>query len=845
MKKNIKHSTQTNKNKEEIIKTNPHLDKMTSGEPLENNSCDNKIITSEDNSQEILENNSCDNKNLENLEINYFNKTEHSFNSEFNNKKIYKIINNINNVINYYNIHLSENDQDNDISKDQKLERQKEILKNILKKENLKSHFKFTNDKGIGRLYSPNGFQNLISHIRNYILCDICYDIDMKDCHINILHQYMKNKGYSNPLFDERVNDRDKFFKEYKTNKKDFMMILFKENYKTYNKVLKNIHQFIYSFLQDNLDKDITIKNCYDACKSVKKSNILGSTMSLFLQTIENYILNHAITYMNNNDIKIHTLMYDGLLIYKNDKISLDELNKYIYDNTKFKVSFVFKDIKNVFPEDIFDNKHELLGDEDTDYSDYILDKYKILRYNDTMYLYDIIKKIWDKNIYEHTITEELKNQGIKENKRLNNIFSCIKKNCINHDEKTLEFNDLKIYLPFKSKLFLINEKKFVDYEPEHCITTKLKYDVNFDELLKKEYISTITNNNIYYDPIQNMYVKNNIEKDSQTKDYDLYTVLYDILGDKLDFVIQLFARYISFDIDDQYLIFLSGSGLNGKSFLIERIKQAFEFMSKDGNPNKIYTNSLSGSEGHQTELLSFNNKKFINYPEPNSKKALDISFLKKISGQKNHEARGCGSSDIIDFYTKPAIVFQCNDFPTFDKEDQGLLRRLINIRFTSKFTNEKQDNIDDSIDPEFIDQYIKTKIFTEEEKQDLSYGLMEYLLYTYIHIVKNEPLIIPDKIKQDIPTLKTSKDTVFELLDEKITKEDLKKNNKCTKYILKTELKTLFINNKHLLTDIKLEDFLNHVELYTKQSLSKKQKIHINGIYNTYLCIRGYSLNE
>ena len=112
----------------------------------------------------------------------------------------------------------------------------------------------------------------------------------------------------------------------------------------------------------------------------------------------------------------------------------------------------------------------------------------------------------------------------------------------------------------------------------------------NYNELKYDEYINIIKYININYNIINldnflkrisllsiapkllNLINPNIIDKNNHSyfKENKNYEILKNILNDDFEFLISVFARYLSFEGDEQYLFFFSGSGSNGKSFFNE-----------------------------------------------------------------------------------------------------------------------------------------------------------------------------------------------------------------------------------------------------------------------------------
>ncbi|MBV6486001.1 MAG: hypothetical protein KFKLKKLM_02630 [Flavobacteriales bacterium] len=278
-------------------------------------------------------------------------------------KKLLKFVfDNIKPILKYYleSKHL----QNMDDETEQKMNNQEKILKKLLyiinNINNIINKYGFKNGDNKGRVYLEEvGFQFLLGIIRNHTLKDICDDIDIKDCHPTILNHLLIKYGIPNKYLQERIDNRDEFFVKHNIDKNEFFKIMYNQEYKgsSTNLILKDIHTSIYmlsKILKNTKDK--LFMECYDIYKNKKVSNCGGKTLSLYLQTIENYVLAHMIDYLESKDIKIHTLMFDGILIYKNE-VDLIEMSNYIYEKSKiFKFVITKKELKEI-PKEVFENE--------------------------------------------------------------------------------------------------------------------------------------------------------------------------------------------------------------------------------------------------------------------------------------------------------------------------------------------------------------------------------------------------------------------------------------------------------------------------------------------------------
>ena len=165
------------------------------------------------------------------------------------------------------------------------------------------------NDKK-GRYYTSYGLQNFQNDVRNYLADDLYMDIDMVNAHPTIL----LSLGVES--IRNYIENRKDVLAELEIDKKQFCKFL--------NKCvcsipkLKDLHAEIYGKLVPELKK----KN-RDLWKLVRTNNtenpynLDGKFLSLYLQSVENNILQILVDCLKGLDITIGALIHDGLMFEK------------------------------------------------------------------------------------------------------------------------------------------------------------------------------------------------------------------------------------------------------------------------------------------------------------------------------------------------------------------------------------------------------------------------------------------------------------------------------------------------------------------------------------------------
>lgn len=302
-----------------------------------------------------------------------------------------------------------------------------------------KAHYfkKYKNNK-IGRVQAKEGlcFVNLRREIRNTIACDYYTDIDIENCHPNIIYQIIKQNKLLDPIYlkeyiDNRNNQLNKIINFHKCNrdsaKQLFISVMYGSTYEKWisrldDKCVKDKIEddFIYNFIDEFKTithhffiKNKAIQHIYikknKEDKNDKLTNLKGKVLSLYIQQKEEQILECIFKYMKKREIINHNndcgLCYDGIMINKNKFYPelLNELSEIVNNKFNLKLTFTNKEMDNNY-NDILEehyNKdlhYKLKDKKDIEISEYYnidLTKYK------NMDLIDL--KIEDLDIDEET----------------------------------------------------------------------------------------------------------------------------------------------------------------------------------------------------------------------------------------------------------------------------------------------------------------------------------------------------------------------------------------------------------------------------------------------------------
>ena len=172
-------------------------------------------------------------------------------------------------------------------------------------------------------------------------------------------------------------------------------------------------HKFVKKFFSEMKDiRGEVLKlnpDVLDIVKKMKehKKSPENSAFSYVYQTIENNILLLADEYLTKLNFNVDTLIYDGFLVRYdpnfNEKV-LEDMNKYIYEKTKYDVKFIIKDMNegyNLTEDDLKDIIIEdVISETETNSMKQIKDYFNNKTYSDLDSLLEDVKNKCKNTIY-------------------------------------------------------------------------------------------------------------------------------------------------------------------------------------------------------------------------------------------------------------------------------------------------------------------------------------------------------------------------------------------------------------------------------------------------------------
>ena len=180
---------------------------------------------------------------------------------------------------------------------------------------------------GFGRLYANlNALQNMPCDIRNAIANKYVNDYDVVKAHPVILKHICSTKNISCPMLTDYVENREEWLVNiYPESRADSKTTIIRLMYG--GDVPSNVsYQKIIEFHSELRNITIALSGFSENKKFVKiamdkRYNQEGSFLSYLLQDMENKILRQCISYCTTQNIRIHSLIYDGFTANIDDTI--------------------------------------------------------------------------------------------------------------------------------------------------------------------------------------------------------------------------------------------------------------------------------------------------------------------------------------------------------------------------------------------------------------------------------------------------------------------------------------------------------------------------------------------
>ncbi len=310
----------------------------------------------------------------------------------------------------------------------------------------------------------------------------------------------------------------------------------------------------------------------------------------------------------------------------------------------------------------------------------------------------------------------ELYNSNSNQISRLDGVIYCgvlIKRITGYFHNEDVQFDTKPHLFLFKNKVWDLNQGKFIKPNQFDYMTMTTGYDYEVDKNLD-ENIEKV-----------DKFVKQ-ILPDDEVRELTLQIVASGMYGEQID----------------KFTIF-NGSGGNGKGVLN---KLTLSMLGNYGckTDNAILTEKKGKSGGTNCAKNKINKRRYVIFTEPSKDENFNCGTIKELTGEKELDGARMifkGDDAIILLAT---FIVECNTKPGMKEGDDAMLRRILDILFGAKFT----DNTDevDNVNTFLINKTLNT----DKWREDMKIALFHYLQPYFTKLKDNEFVFnIPKSVRE------------------------------------------------------------------------------------------------
>lgn len=409
------------------------------------------------------------------------------------------------------------------------------------------------------------------------------------------------------------------------------------------------------------------------------------------------------------------------------------------------------------------------------------------------------------------------------ETSKINSIIELSKNN---YKNDTIIFDNNEFLVCFNNGVYDVKKHLFRPLQYDDYLTLKANYDFRLIDFKNLDLsIEQNKNDNETYNELNKILNQIFIDEDI-----------------KILVMVILSSCFIGVCIE-KFIIF-NGGGANGKSLLNLFNKNSLgdDYYYKADNSILQVSNKSTG--GTNQGLANCHNKRCLIFSELDKSKTIKISEMKNLTGGGNITARGLYSKNDVVKLTATSII-EVNVKPLLDDiqgtDTNSLIRRIIDILFSSKFTFDK-DEID-NITVFEANIYYKSTEFLDKIRVIFTNIIFDYLQLLHKQNY-NIDYFIPNSIKKRSLDYIQSSNTIHNIFIE-LFEED-KEDNSFIKIddVISTITSSVYFNQ---LTKKQQGEFKNStIKEYFKMNDTYKKSYYerkrINGNYYRNI-IMGYKI--
>lgn len=301
--------------------------------------------------------------------------------------------------------------------------------------------------------------------------------------------------------------------------------------------------------------------------------------------------------------------------------------------------------------------------------------------------------------------------------------------------------------MPLRKLTRMLRQKKLIDLVIK-CMKTKIEEPDFSDKIDKSIYLLGFTDG--VYD-LKKMEFRETVPSDyvEKTTGYaygDLDKITNDDVKEFMDIFSKIFPseQQRSYMLDlyssclngfqQQFFHILAGrnnSGGNGKGLIKRIMCKAMGKYAVEYNIS-ILTQNAQKSNQASPDREVLRNVRYACASEPEKNSVLNSNLIKLFTGGdtiSSRELYGCQS----DFKPQYTLFMECNNKPSCDSEDSGVLRRFRVVEFKSVFVQDEK-----KVDPSKNIYPMDTSLYYDEKLERYGKVMMKLMLENYKVMVKN-----------------------------------------------------------------------------------------------------------
>jgi P4 family phage/plasmid primase-like protien len=253
-------------------------------------------------------------------------------------------------------------------------------------------------------------------------------------------------------------------------------------------------------------------------------------------------------------------------------------------------------------------------------------------------------------------------------------------------------------------------------------------------------------------------------ERDSQIKEIEHFFSMIQIEKDMSNFLKKLIASFIDGHIRDQKFPVFTGSGANGKSTILNLIRQSMGDYYGVLSVTAL-TQKRAASGNATPEFVTLKGKRLAVMQESEFDESIRVGCMKELTGGDSFPGRALYGDQIM-IHPQFKLILVCNKKPKVMADDNGTWRRILVMLFGSEFVQNPTEPNQFKIDRE-LEVRIKT----------WSQAFMWLLLNKYYPDYIKNGLIPPTIIENETNEYRQKSDVYLQFVNDNITITNNKKD--------------------------------------------------------------------